>query len=140
MKALVFTFVVMTVIVLGLPAVELLVIRQGWAVFACLVIILILLMVASLSFVFFTLLRMIVHNWSCKYYCKLTIVLGMIRTIYMLWDVKPADSGSLGMSTAIALTVFTVLFSWGFYRQTSPTQESFTSVLTYDRLNRKDKQ
>lgn len=139
MKALVFTIIVMTVIVLGLPALELFVIQQGWGMFAGLIIFLLVMLVLAPGFIFYPLLRYCVYNKYYRYLCETTIWLGSIKTIYTLWDMKPEGSGSIGIATAIALTVFTVLFCLGFGWQTRPTIESTTRVMMDDMRRKNNK-
>ena len=122
MKALIFTFVVMTVIVLGLPAVELLVIKYGWGAFIGLVVLLLAILTTT-SHIMLWLEHLCVLSKGYMIFCYTTIVVGTIRTIYNLWDVKPEDSGSLGMSTAIALTVFALLYGLGLFGAVSDSPD-----------------
>lgn len=114
MKAMIFTFVVMTVIVLGLPAVELLVIKYGWGAFIGLVVLLLAILTTT-SHIMLWLERICVLSKGYRLFCYTAIIVGTIKTIDMLWEVKPEDSGSLGMSTAIALTVFALLYGLGLF-------------------------
>ena len=132
MKALIYTIFVMTIVVWGFPVLELFVIKSGWGIFAVLIALLILVAVLTPGFIWYVLLRYTVQNNRYSLYCKVAILLGMINTIYRLWEVKPEGSGSLGMSTAVVLTAYTVMFSLGFFQQTNPTAESKVVVMIYD--------
>ena len=139
MKALIYTIFMMTILVWGFPVLELFVIRNGWGMFAGLVALLLVVLALSPAFIWFVLLRYTVHNGSLSLYSKTTIVLGAIKTIYTLWQVKPEDSGSIGMATAIALTVFAVIFCFGLFQQTHPTPESRARVMMYDMSKEKQR-
>ena len=135
MKALIYTIFVMTIVVWGFPVLELFVIKSGWGIFAGLIAILLLVLALSPAYIWYVLLRYTVRDDCFKSECKIIILFGMLYSIPRFWLVKPEDSGSLGMSTAIALTVFTIIFCFGLFQMTRPTLESRTRVMMYDYIH-----
>lgn len=132
-KQVLYTFVLMTVVVIGLPALELFAISHGGLVvaLACLSLVVIAFLWMYLSYF---LLRMVVHAGGASMYAYVTIFLGAVKGIWNIWSWLPDGCGVPGYVAAVVFTIFALIYSLMLFQQLHPTMESVQRVM-YDDLN-----
>lgn len=82
-----------------------------------------------LTWLGFSLMKMIVLSGrKAGILPHLAVLILAGRTIWCIWDYSPAKSGALGISTAIMLTLFSIIYFWGLFRWLDPTPEAEANI------------